>query len=213
MLENKDKLIIKKQLILQSYTPLFILLLFRHCNIIFDYNLFYKFLTLFILNPINTLKIAFHSNQFFRVVTCIICILWIIFSIIYSLRFKYFQTYNFTSNGDYIKSIKYSSDISLNFFTSYLLPLLIDINNINDFLVFIFMLMLMLVLIWKSNLFYQNPLLFVCGYKTFTYSIKDNENNTDYIGITYKNKIDISKTIKVKNIYDNVYIVFNDLDY
>jgi len=72
------------------------------------------------------------------------------------------------------------------------------------------------MLLYNTDLYYQNPVLAMLGYKTFMFEITNSNEkgdgkieNRSFIGIT-KGKLDCDRIIKRKEIDDNIWLVFND---
>ena len=150
---------------------------------------------------------CFFHDSFWRMLTLLICLLWIILSVVFLLVFKDLQTNRF-SGGKRIENVEYEDDVSLNFFASFLMPLLMDVSKWQEFLVFFGMLGMIFALMSKSNLFYQNPILMILGYRCFTYSYQGKEQR--FIGITKGNKLDTARKVKQKKIADDVYWIYNE---
>ena len=85
--------------------------------------------------------------------------------------------------------------VGASYFVTFTLPLLIDdVNTIRGFAVFVLLLSMLILLIARSDLFYQNPVLATLKYKVFRFKFVNPYNDIElkdktYIGI-YK---DISK--------------------
>lgn len=133
-------------------------------------------------------------------------------SIVAYLYFQHFQTAGYDEeDGMEIKN--YTTDTGLGFFMTFVLPLVLDdLGKIRDFNAFIVMISLVIILMSRTNLYYQNPVLIVLGYTTFSFEIKnpkdDRMKNKEYIGIT-KGKINPDKIIKYQYISDDVFVIYN----
>ena len=73
---------------------------------------------------------------------------------------------------------------------------------------------MVILLLMRSDLFYQNPVLVALKYKTFEFQFempyKDVQKKKSYIGLS-KGEIPLENTIiKRKYIADNVFLVYND---
>ena len=99
---------------------------------------------------------------------------------------------------------------------SFVLPLLFDdVGTLNGFIVFGLLLIMMVILLVKSNLFYQNPVLTILGYRVFEFQFVNpyfdiEKENKTYIGITKGKMITEKATIRRKPIADDVFIIFNE---
>lgn len=208
MNDNKK---LKHLLILQSFMPLMFLLLIKN----FKFNLI-KLVSKFFVEiwecDFSVIKTAITHESFLLSVIIIMCLSWIIKGILAIIQFRDIQNSDFIE-GDKIMIKNYSSDSGLIFFTTFIMPLILDdIGTLRNFLVFIGLLTMMVALMCKTNLYYQNPVLTILGYKTFCFSFveEDISQKTDnqLIGITYGN-LDESRIIKYKLIADDIYLIYN----
>ena len=136
------------------------------------------------------------------------CIVWIIISIIIYIKFKYFFKYG-RESGYTIKEIVEEKEAGLNFFLALILPIMKnDIGNFNNFLSFIVLLIIVTMLVNKTNLYYQNPILTIAGYKVYKFKFNNNQEmgNDEYIGISFNN-VNGNNTIEYKKIEDNILII------
>lgn len=198
---------LKRQLMVTSFLPLFFLLAIKQADPQNDLALVKKFFCQCKSIGFEIIPKVFFHDSFWRVLTLLICLLWIIFSAVFLFVFKDLQTNRF-SGGKRIENVEYEDDVSLNFFASFLMPLLMDVSKWQEFLVFFGMLGMIFTLMSKSNLFYQNPILMIFGYRCFTYSYLGKEQL--FIGITKGNKLDTVRKVKEKKIADNVYWIYNE---
>ncbi|MFD3270085.1 hypothetical protein ACE3MS_08080 [Paenibacillus dendritiformis] len=207
MKENKK---LRFLLILQSFMPLMVLLFLKN----FDNDLIFLVRKFFIQiwnHEFTAITVAVTHKKFLLLIVIIICILWIIVGLYSMLLFKGAQFANFID--DKIKIISYSSDAGLIFFTTFIVPLVLDdIGSMRNFLVFICLFLMIIVLMYKTNLYYQNPVIAMLGYSTFHFKFTENSDSTmknnELVGITY-GKIDEDKIIKYQRIADNVYFIYN----
>ena len=198
---------LKRQLMVTSFLPLFFLLAIKQVDPKNDLVLFKKFFCQYKSMGFEIIPKVFFHDSFWRMLTLLICLLWIILSVVFLLVFKDLQTNRF-SGGKRIENVEYEDDVSLNFFASFLMPLLMDVSKWQEFLVFFGMLGMIFALMSKSNLFYQNPILMILGYRCFTYSYQGKEQR--FIGITKGNKLDTARKVKQKKIADGVYWIYNE---
>lgn len=134
-----------------------------------------------------------------------VCTLWIIFSVYFYIRFKAFL-YTDSKGGYDISVCKEDSEASLNFFLTLIVPLVIDnVSTWQGATVFFIILFLICVLLFKTKLFYANPILSILGYHVYEFKFISNANEKEVcIGIGKMKKND---TIKFEKISDNVYYV------
>jgi len=199
-----SKIRLKVGLILQSFSPLFLILLVKNFDI--------------------DLLVSCISGNHTQLGTCLSRIILILSSVIILklsfillLGLKSFQGHGYKSQGEKIKITKYTTNESLVFLVTYILPLIIyDITGIRNLLVLFIIISMQFMILYNTDLYYQTPILSILGYKTFKFVITNsNEEGYDkiegssYIGIT-KGKLDCDRIIKRKEISDNIWIVFND---
>ena len=151
---------LKRQLMVTSFLPLFFLLAIKQVDPKNDLVLFKKFFCQYKSMGFEIIPKVFFHDSFWRMLTLLICLLWIILSVVFLLVFKDLR----------IENVEYEDDVSLNFFASFLMPLLMDVSKWQEFLVFFGMLGMIFALMSKSNLFYQNPILMILGYRCFPLS-------------------------------------------
>lgn len=201
---NKNNL--KFLLILQSFLPLYFLVMIRcfsesRCQLIIQF-----FSELFNGN-IEAIGAALSHPEIFATVLLCLCLLVFVFSLYVYFSFEKTQRYGFHEE---CKKIVIDADLTENsvvFFVTYITPFVLDdINQCSGFLSFITIVILLILLMRNTNLYYQNPFLTILGYRTFHFHF-EGENDTK-VGIT-RGKLDTSKIIKLKRISDNVYLVFN----
>ncbi len=190
---------------IQSFAPLFFVLWIKH----FDINglfLLCRFLSKLLKGDLTVfLRIFAHSETWGFIASCV-CFFWVLITILYAFLFRNLQTAGFSSTGDTISSIEIHKDVGLNFFASYLLPLIVDVDGLQSFAVFVGMLFLILTLVWKSDLFYENPILSLWNYKTFSFTTNSGLTG---IGIT-RGIIDTNSRIKTKRIGDGLFFIYNE---
>ena len=71
----------------------------------------------------------------------------------------------FIDAGDKIEIDEQLTDSGVAFFMTFVFPLLLDdLTTIRGFVLFMGILILVFLLLWKTNLYYQNPMLTILGY-------------------------------------------------
>lgn len=211
MVENKK---LKRDLVLQSFAPLFLILCVKHAHC------YWRFLPSFFV------KIRVHDWSVFHdivkhafwgdFVVFTISLIWVIWATLIYGGFIGILRVNFDSYGESLVVETDKRDTGAAFLVSFVLPLLIDdVSTLRGFIVFVLLLLMMIRLLINSNLFYQNPLLTILGYRTFEFQFvhpyKDiKDKGKVYIGVTKSNEILRETTIKRKYIADDVFIIFND---
>ncbi|MGG0821395.1 hypothetical protein ABE099_00850 [Paenibacillus turicensis] len=207
MKENKK---LRFLLILQSFMPLMVLLLLKN----FDSDLIFLIHKFFIQiwnREFTAISMAVTHEKFLLFIVIFICVIWIFVSLYSMHLFRGAQFANFIE--DKINIVHYSSDAGLIFFTTFIVPLVLDdVGSMRNFLVFICLFLMIIVLMFKTNLYYQNPVIAMLGYSTFNFKFTEHSDstmkNSELVGITY-GKIDEEKIIKYQRIADNVYFIYN----
>lgn len=213
---EKDNLNLKRSLVFQSFAPLFCLLTIKHCDMKSYYHLFCKFFNCFINDGIKAFSKAVQHSLFGGFVVTFLGILWLMFTIIIALGFNGIQKSDFRAVGEKIKIEEIKNDNGATFLVTYVLPLLTNkVESCGDLMVFLAMLIMVIKLLSASNLFYQNPILVVMKYKTFSFRFINPANDISdkdrvYIGITHGKSIREKTVIKRKHISDGVFLIYND---
>lgn len=143
------------------------------------------------------------------------CLLWIIYSIYSVRKFEKSQRANFVSEGESLIDIEKISDSGVTFFMTYVLPMAMDdLDTWKGLIVFGILMAMLFALMWKTNLYYQNPVLTVLGYEVFSFKY-DTTQLTEYrgkecIGIT-RTTVSVGHSIKRQKISDNVFLIYEDV--
>lgn len=209
-----DNSAMKRALIMQSFAPLFLILLIKY----FDIKLFglcERFGNIILKNPILALSKAVSHSIFVTLLLEFFCLLWIIYSV-YSIRsFAKSQWANFVSEGETLIDIEKISDSGVTFFMTYVLPMTMDdLDTWKGFFVFGILMIMLFALMWKTNLFYQNPVLTLLGYEVFSFKFETTQlteySEKECIGIT-RGIVGRGNSIKRQKISDNVFLIYEDL--
>ena len=105
-------------------------------------------------------------------------------------------------------------DSGVTFFMTYVLPMAMDdLDTWKGLVVFGILMAMLFSLMWKTNLYYQNPVLTVLGYEVFSFEFETTQlteyNGKECIGIT-RGTINVGHSIKRQKISDNVFLVYED---
>lgn len=203
----------KKKLIMQSFAPLFLILFIRY----FDCRLFSLLPKVLFYIKHKQWDVILNIPRHPMAATCVlefICVIWILSSIAGAWEFSRLQTANFSSQGETLKNVEKMSDSGVAFFMTYVLPMAMDdLNTSKGLLVFIILMALLFTLMWKTNLYYQNPVLTILGYAIFSFQFETTQlsefTGANCIAITRKN-LHCDKSIKRQLISDNVFVVYED---
>lgn len=204
MKENKY---LKWLLIMQSFLPLFFLVIIRCSSknrgeMILDFILELFHGNLWIIG--SALK---HPEIYATSLLCFSAIMFVFGLLIYFF-FKKSQSFDFREEGRKIIIDADVTENSVTFFVTYIIPLVLgDIDEARGFFSFITIVALLIFLMRNTNLYYQNPFLTILGYRSFYFHF-EGEDGIGNIAITRGN-FDTSKLIKRKRISDNVYLVYN----
>lgn len=186
----------KQKLIILSICPLFILTFIQHfpwtkMKIVFS-------------NLNNTNMIRQHISLF---IGLSICLIWILASAVIYLNFKFFIKYDRTE-GFEVKDIVEEKEAGLMFFLTLILPLLVnEIEEVNGLISMIAIVAIIVLLLSKTNLYYQNPILAILNYRVYRFKFKENSNvkEIEYIGIGF-NEVTGKNTVDYKMVKDNVMV-------
>lgn len=203
---------LKIYLVLQSFCPLFILLLIKHIGDAEHVSCFLLYL--------------FHGNwkMLFKVITgpalgdtliSIFCILWFLLTLIVALGFRVLQKSNFDSHGEKIIIIDEKKDSGVSFIVTFIVPLLVeDVSTMKGVVFFGILLFMIIFFLLRSNLFYQNPILVVLHYKTYEFQFvnpySDVKENIKYIGLTKGSLPVHGVAIKRRYIAEDVFLICNE---
>lgn len=204
MKENKY---LKWLLIVQSFLPLFFLVIIRCYNKIRGKMILDFILELFHGNH-GVIGSALKHPEIYATSLLCFCAIMFVFGLLVYFFFKKSQSFGFREEG---KKIIIDADVtenSVTFFVTYITPLVLDdIDEGRGFFSFITIAALLILLMRNTNLYYQNPFLTIFGYRSFYFHF-EGEDGMGNIAIT-RGDFDTSKLIKRKRISDNVYLVYN----
>ena len=204
MKENKY---LKWLLIVQSFLPLFFLVIIR-CYSKIRIRLICDFITELLHGNFKVIGAAINHQEIYATSLLCLCAALFVIGLFIYLFFKKSQSFGFQEEG---KKIVIDADVtenSVTFFVTYITPLLLDdIDEGRGFISFIAIATLLILLMRNTNLYYQNPFLTILGYRSFYFHF-DGEDGIGDVAIT-RGAFDASKLIKRKRISDNVYLVYN----
>lgn len=125
------------------------------------------------------------------------CLLWTLAGVFFILSLPAFS-YTGKAGSHNITGIKENSEASLSFLLTLILPLATDWQNSHrEMLFFVLLLIGIILLLWRTDLFYDNPVLTILGYHVYQFSFKQNEEfgTLPCIGISRK-KIHVEPVIR-----------------
>ena len=204
MKENRH---LKLLLILQSFLPLYILVIIR-CFSVDRGKLIIDYFSELFHGNFGIIGTALTHTEIYATGLLCLCFLLLVASLCIYFLFKSIQTYGFQEES---KKIVHETDLTENsvvFFVTYITPFVLDdIGECRGFFSFITIIFLLFLLMYKTNLYYQNPFLTLLGYRSFYFHFKDDDDKSA-IAIT-NGDIQFDKPIKRKRISDDVYLVYN----
>ena len=174
---------LKTLLILQSFSPLFALLLIRHAG---RSTLLFSYLnrTAYTIPGIPMRNPAF-GDDFITIFST----LWILITIIIAIGFRDLQKGSFDSYGESVIILDEKKDSGATFLVTFVLPLLIDdVTTISGLISF-------MALLFDFQ---------------FTNHFNDVETNKTYVGITKGDLPIKGARIKRRYIADNVFLIYYD---
>lgn len=203
---------LKSALLFQSITPLFFLIIIKYINCKSIHKIVSFFRYVFV-HPITAIKLAWVSEELLRCGLLVISAVVVLIGAIIYFSFKRNQHMGFASKVEKIKVGENISDVSVAFFVTYVIPLLMDdLDSPRGILLFLCVLSMMLLMMRNTQLCYQNPILSMAGYRifrfTFEETIETDLKGKEYIGVTI-GKFDDKKAVVRKKITDGVYMIYN----
>ena len=110
------------------------------------------------------------------IVVFVLCAVWFIIAVIFYVSFTAF-IWTDKIQGYQIFSAEEKDDVSVNFFMTMIIPLLIDdVGTIQGLATFLIIVIMMLVLLCKTKLYYANPILAILGYRVYEVQFENNSN-------------------------------------
>lgn len=213
---NKENLNVKRGLILQSFAPLFLILAIKHIKIGTYAPLLKIFVESILKDGFYAFFKAFNNENFGGFAISMLCIIWLVATVVVAFGFRGMQRSGFKSAGETILIEETTNDSGATFLVTYVLPLLTDdVSTIRGLIVFLTLLFMVIMLLINSNYFYQNPVLAAMKYRTFTFKFVNpasdiNHSERIYVGITRGVPIEENAVIKRKYISGGVFLIYND---
>ena len=209
---TKENLILKRRLILQSFLPLYIMLFIKY----FDFGIF-SLTRYFIYGMLKSdwelFQNEFRIDSIWCFLLCLYLFLCIVRGVFAVATFVNMQKSGLYDTGEKIKTAESMEESSLGFFITFIIPLLFnDIASFRGILIFAMIMICLFLLMWKTNLYYQNPVLVILGYHIYKVTYKNpitkTNENKEVICIVRGN-LDCDHVFTRKYISDNVYYVVN----
>lgn len=209
---------LKRGLITQSLSPVFVLLVIRHFHT--EYlHLIGRFFKLLITQSRTAIAVSWNHEMLGELIVFLIGIVWIVRSLLYIPAFAGTQTSGFHSHGEQVISVEERRDAAASFLMTFILPLLIDdLTSPQYWISYLLVIVVVYAVLYQSNLYYQSPVLALLKYHVYEFKVL-NPDETDnlgfkadkaYIGITRGSGITDEAVIKWKKIADDVYLIYNE---
>lgn len=207
--ENKK---LKWKLIIQSFLPLAVLVIIKNARLEIWKSLINFFRRLF-GGEIAVLWDLYRHPNTWSFLLILISMPVVISGCIAIWQFKIVQFSGFIDAGEKVKIEKEITDSGISFFMMFVLPLMMDdIESLNDFAVYIGIISLVIILMAKTNLYYQNPVLTLLGYKIYQIQFINPSlgecADKQYV-VVCRNELDERKIVKWKYISDNICLMYN----
>lgn len=112
-------------------------------------------------------------------VVLLLCFIWVMTALYYFASFQAFKWVD-RKSGYEIMEIEEKEDASLNFFLTLIIPLLMDdVATIQGALTFLLIVAAISLLLYRTKLFYANPILAMLGYRIYEFRFKSNGEYSD----------------------------------
>ena len=112
-------------------------------------------------------------------VVLLLCFIWVATAVYYFVSFQAFKWAG-GKEGYQIVDIEEKEDASLNFFLTLIIPLLMDdVATIQGALTFLLIVAAISALLYRTKLFYANPILAMLGYRIYEFRFKSNKTYHD----------------------------------
>lgn len=189
----------------------------RHFHLDYFFELLPRVYSLAFDNLSFAFSKSVNHKEFGEFLVFIIGLLWILLSILTLFYFNFTQRAGFSSYGEQAVVLEEKRGDASSFLLTFVVPLIIDDLSCPQFYLSYFLLiMIICILLYRSNLYYQSPILSLLGYKVFVFKIKNPYNvkvfspQKNYIGVTKKRLINENSAIVWKYISDDVFLVYNE---
>lgn len=152
--------------------------------------------------------VDFIKQNIVLLIVFIICFIWVVASLFFLLSFGRFK-WRDKESGYKVKNVKEHEGAGLNFFLTLIIPLLIDnVNTLSGAITLGVIVFLICMLLYKTNLYFSNPVLSILGYRIFEFAFCDNSKykNKTYLAIC-RNKIHDGSIVDYKSISEEVFYV------
>ena len=187
----------KIKLLMQSLSPLAILTVIKNMGS-------------YVTNDYAGNKLTFQEFLLTNIVlitVSLICVIWVITSIWFYIEFKAFK-WTDKKKGYQVGKIEDREEASLNFYITIIVPLLIDeVHTLWGALTLALIVLSLCILLYRTKLFYANPVLTFLGYRFYEFEFLKNEDSPGKCTGISQNIITTESVIEYKRISDGVYYI------
>ena len=151
---------------------------------------------------------AFIKNNTVLLIVMLCCLIWVILGILFFLSFGAFR-WTGKKGGYSICSVSENEEASLNFFLTLIIPLVLDdVSTCQGALTFDVILIIICLLLYKTRLFYANPVLTILGYHVYEFVFVENREfgHTTLFGLC-KGTVEEGQTIEYRRITEKVFYI------
>ncbi len=187
----------KIKLLMQSLSPLAILTVIKNMGS-------------YVTNDYAGNKLTFQEFLLTNIVlitVSLICVIWVIASFWFYIEFKAFK-WTDKKKGYQVGKIEDREEASLNFYITIIVPLLIDeVHTLWGALTLALIVVSLCVLLYRTKLFYANPVLTFLGYRFYEFEFMKNEDSSEKCTGISQNIITTESVIEYKRISEGVYYI------
>lgn len=139
------------------------------------------------------------------IIVIIICCVWILVALWAFIKFSAFK-WTDKIQGYQLKSWEEKENAGLDFFMTIIIPVLIDdVSKTQGAVMFLIIVMFLFALLYRTKLYYANPILAILGYHIYEIQFKDNRDyEGKYICIAKGELSNNVGSIEYKPITENV---------
>jgi hypothetical protein len=183
------KISLKNYLMIQSLSPLALLTIIRY----------------FLFRHHTDGEYQYGYEVTVSIIVIIICVVWILVALWAFIKFSAFM-WTDKIQGYQLKSWEEKENAGLYFFMTIIIPVLIDdVSKTQGAVMFLIIVMFLFALLYRTKLYYANPILTILGYHIYEIQFKDNRDyEGKYIGIAKGELSNNVGSIEYKHITENV---------
>lgn len=204
-----DSTKLKFALTLQGFCPLFVLIFLRYLN---RFRLIIELARQLFHGEFCAILVGIRNPEAGGAFLIVFSLVWCLATTLFTLIFPTLWKADFSSKGEIIDIVQEKKDCGIIFLTTFLIPLLADdVSSWGDLLYFSGLLLIMIALLYKTELYCQNPVLALFNYRIYEFKVQqpreDLSADTTYIGIAKTGHLANHIAFKRKHVAGNVYLV------